>query len=282
MKYTVLQEQNILDALALMSPEASKTTFRSWIKEERVSVDNEVVTTSKHVVTKGQVILLGARKKYASGGIKIIYEDRDIVVIEKPAGLLTVATAFEKEETVHGFLKNHYFPCKVHVVHRLDQDTSGVMLFALSIRAYEKLKEIFEKHDIERCYTAIVEGKMVEERGTWESQLVEDDNYVVHSTSPSNKEGRLAVTHYEVEQSYKRFSWLTLTLETGRKNQIRVQARDAGHPVVGDKKYGAQANPLNRLCLHAHLLAFEHPITKKKMRFESPIPSSFLNLLGRY
>lgn len=282
MKYIVIQQQNILDAMALMSPGTSKTALRSWLKDGRVSVDKEVITNPTFVVTEGQAIFLSARKKYLNGGLRIIYEDRDIVVIDKPSGLLSVATAYEKGETAHGFLKQKYFPCSVHVVHRLDQDTSGVMLFALSGKARDALKLTFENHDIDRSYTAILEGKMLREQGTWESMLVEDDNYVVHSTSPANHEGKLAVTHYVVEQTYKRYSWVTLTLETGRKNQIRVQARDAGHPVVGDKKYGAQANPLKRLCLHAHLLAFMHPITKKKMTFESPIPASFLNLLGRY
>lgn len=280
MKYITTTDLTLIEALALLSPESSKTTLRSWLKDGRVTVDGELVKHTQELVRQGQEVALGNRPRYIRGGIRMLYEDRHIAVIEKPAGLLSVATAFEIEETAHGILKDHFGAHRVFVVHRLDQDTSGVMMFALTETARDVLKETFEKHDIERAYTAIVEGCLKQHSGTWESYLYEDEAYMVHST-PDSEKGRLAITHFEVHASNRRYTSLLLKLETGRKNQIRVHCQDAGHPVVGDKKYGATSNPLKRLCLHAHLLAFNHPITKQKMRFESTMPDNFNRLASR-
>lgn len=205
---------------------------------------------------------VGQRKKVIRPGLPIMYEDQEIVIIDKPSGLLSVATAFEKGETVHALLKAHYHPRKVFVVHRLDQDTSGVMVFALNQEACDRLKDLFAVHDIERAYTAIVEGQPTTLKGSWQSYQYEDTQYKIHETEDETY-GRLAITHFQTIASSKRYTWLELKLETGRKNQIRVHCESAGHSVVGDKKYGAQSNPLKRLCLHAHLLAFQHPFTKK-------------------
>lgn len=278
MIYVVPQDLSILDALLGMFPQSSKTTLRSWIKEGRIFVDNEIVKASNIQVSAGQVITLGQRKKYIKDLIPIIYEDKDLVVIDKPTGLLSVAAAFEKAETAHGLLKAHYKPRKIYVVHRLDQDTSGALLFAFNETAYEKLKSLFEKHDIERSYTAIVEGQINTDKGTWKSYLTEDANYKVHMTFDS-EEGEEAITHYETIATSKHFSWLRLTLETGKKNQIRVHCQACGHPVVGDKKYGSEMNPIKRLCLHAHLLAFKHPTTNKILRCEAPMPENFYKLI---
>lgn len=278
MKYIIPEDLSLLDALAYFFPKSSKTSLRSWIKEERVLLDGQLVKNSLTVALKGQELTLTSKKKFAGENTHILYEDAHIVVIDKPSGLLSVSTAFEKGETAHAILKNYYKPKHVHVVHRLDQDTSGVMLFALDADSCERMKKIFEKHDIEREYTAIVEGAMEESEGTWESYLYEDDNYFVHS-SENPKDGEKAITHFRTIFKSKSYSVLQLKLETGKKNQIRVHCQIAGHPVVGDKKYGAKTNPLKRLCLHAHTLAFNHPITHKKMRFESNPPSEFGRLV---
>jgi 23S rRNA pseudouridine1911/1915/1917 synthase len=278
MKYIAPANLTLLEALSHLSPQSSKTTLRSWIKEGRVYIDQAPTKTATEIVLKGQLVTVSNRKKFLPQDIEVLYEDQDFVVIDKPNNLLSVAAAFENEETAHGILKNYYRPRKVFIVHRLDQDTSGVMLFALNQHAHEKLKEIFENHDIQRSYTAIVEGQMESLSGTWKNYLYEDDQYFVHTTEDPER-GREAITHYKTLATSKKYSWLNLTLETGRKNQIRVHCQKAGHPVVGDKKYGGHASPIKRLCLHAHLLAFIHPITKKKLRFESPIPEEFYRLL---
>ncbi len=269
----------LLNILAIMFPDSSKTTLRSWLTEGRITVDGEVVKQGQTIIEKDQEINLSTKPQFAGGGIRIIYEDRHLVAIEKPQGLLSVATAFEKGETAHNILKKHYHPRKVQVVHRLDQDTSGVMLYALSDEGYNGLKILFEKHSIERCYYAVVEGHPSPKNGTWQSYLYEDDLYMVHSTTDPEK-GRLAITHYSTKKTSSRFSLLELRLETGRKNQIRVHCNDHECPIVGDKKYGSKTDLIKRLCLHAELIAFIHPVTGKEMCFTSPIPAAFNRLFN--
>lgn len=279
MHLIVEKTDSLLNLLLKLSPDSSKTTLRSWLKEGRIEVDGEIVKQGATVIGQGQKIALVTKAQFAGEGVRIIYQDQHFVAIEKAKGLLSVATDFEKGDTAHGVLKTFYHPRRVHVVHRLDQDTSGVMLFALSDEGYTGLKELFKTHTIERSYYAVVEGAITPSSGTWESYLYEDSLYVVHSTKDQTK-GNIAITHYETKKRNHRFSLLKLTLETGRKNQIRVHCTDSGHPVVGDKKYGCLIDPLHRLCLHAQLIAFIHPVTGKKMSFTSPIPASFEGLLS--
>lgn len=278
MQMIAQENEPVLNIVAKIAPDSSKTTLRSWIKEGRVTVDEQPILRADHVVYKGQKVAINNKKNFAERRLHIIYEDNHLVAIEKPEGLLSVATTFEKKETAHSILKKHYYPRKVQVVHRIDQDTSGVMLFALSDQGYEGLKALFELHDIERSYCAIVEGKITPSAGTWKSYVYEDANYVVHSSQNPEK-GSEAITHYRVAGVSPRYSRLVLTLETGRKNQIRVHCQDIGHSIVGDKKYGSTVDPVRRICLHAASLAFNHPITHKKLEFVSPIPECFQKLV---
>lgn len=274
MKYQVNQPMSLLEALTELSPESSKTTLKQWLKEGRILVDGVVIKKMEQVLEPRQIVSLGAKIRFLEGNIRLLYEDPDLLIIEKPAGLLSVATDFQTENTAHALLKKEYRKRVVHVVHRLDQDTSGVMAFALSERGKEGLKTLFEKHDLIREYVAIVEGHLDTQEGTWTSYLYEQPNYKVYVTNDTQK-GQLAITHYQVEGVSRRYSRVKLRLETGRKNQIRVQCQEAGHPVVGDQKYGAKTDPIKRLALHAHRLEFVHPISKKRMIFVSPIPESF-------
>jgi 23S rRNA pseudouridine1911/1915/1917 synthase len=279
MKYKINTEQPLFEALSQLFPDSSKTTLRSWIKEGRVLVDDRPVRLSSKLVTPGQEVTITPRKKFVTeAGMQILYEDRDLVVVDKPEGILSVSTDFEKGETVHSFLKRHYHPRKVFVIHRIDQDTSGLIMFAFTEKAYNALKAMLEKHEIEREYVAIIEGKPEEGAGTWKSYLYEDERFVVHTTTNPEK-GRLAITHYTVENCKKAHSWVSLQLETGRKNQIRVHCTEAGHPIAGDKKYRAKTDPIRRLCLHAHRLIFKHPTTKKMITVVSPIPQAFYRIL---
>lgn len=269
----------LLDALGQLAPESSKTTQRSWVKEGRALVDNEVIKLNTTTVYPGQVVSIGSKLKFVEGDVNILYEDKWMVVIDKPEGLLSVSTAFEKGVTAHAILKRNYGNGQIYVVHRIDQDTSGVMIFAKTEEARDLFKLMFEKHELERAYTAIIEGSLESSSGTWQSYLYEDEAYCVHETTDPH-EGRLAITHYAQLGRGRRYAWLELRLETGRKNQIRVHCQSAGHPIVGDKKYGAKTNALKRLGLHAHLLAFLHPVTKKKMHFTSPLPESFKRIMN--
>lgn len=268
----------LIDRLALQSPDSTKTTLRSWIKQGRVTVDGKAITQASYEVHELQEVKLLPKPKFTDKGeVKILYEDRFLVVVDKPAGLLTVKAAFEQEKTLFKYLKDSYGAKKVRVVHRLDQGTSGVIIFALEEKAYVDLKKMFEKHEIDRRYLAILEGALDEGKGTWESYLWEDDAYVIHS-SPNEHEGKHAITHYTVLKKTKHYTLVECALETGRKNQIRVHAAEAGYPVTGDSKYRAKKDPLNRLALHAHSIEFLHPITKKKIHVDSPVPENFYNV----
>lgn len=270
MKHVVKKNQTLLEALQEAYPDSSNSTLRKWLKNGRILVDGKRQKIATTDLEPGQSVEQSSQQKKI-GPMTVLYEDECLVVIEKPKGLLSVATNFDTEKNAHAYLKRHY-KGRVYVVHRLDQDTSGVMLFALTKPAMDDLKVQFANHSITRIYTAVVEGAVEENSGTWKSKLFEDDNYMVHS---SKTKGELAISHYEVSRVGEGFSELKITLETGKKNQIRVHCKDAGYPVTGDAKYGAQENPLGRLALHATVLAFDHPVSGKRMTFESKAPWKF-------
>lgn len=276
MKLVVQESMRLWEALLLMAPQTSKTEVRSWLKQGRVLVDGSIEQRADVTVQPNQTLSLSKRKKFAMEEVEILYEDRDFVVIDKPAGLLSVSSHFQKEQTAHAILKN-YYQKPVEVVHRLDQDTSGVLLFARHEKARDAIKKLFEVHAIERFYAAIVEGRPVEGAGIWQSFLKEGTDYRVQEVS-AEEGGNFAVTHYTWKASKGHFSWLELKLETGKKNQIRVHCQAAGLPIVGDRKYGATSNPLKRLGLHAHTLLFVHPFTHKTIKVTSPLPTEFSRL----
>ncbi|HSW86125.1 MAG TPA: RluA family pseudouridine synthase, partial [Rhabdochlamydiaceae bacterium] len=272
-----VQDTSLIDILSLLSKESTKNTLRSWIEKGRVTIDGKVAKKANAMVMTGQEVCVGKRTKFIENEIGVIYEDNHLVVINKPEGLLSVATNFDKEATVHEILKRRYHSQRVFPVHRLDRETSGVMVFAYSEKARDHFKAKFYVHDIEREYLAIVEGNLDSTTGSWKSYLLEDERYMVKSTNSS--QGKLSTTHYEVLGRNTRYSLLRLTLETGRKNQIRVHCREAGHPIVGDKKYGSSSDAANRLCLHAAKLGFTHPMTGKSLSFESTIPEVFFKMV---
>jgi 23S rRNA pseudouridine1911/1915/1917 synthase len=277
MKGVVTQELSLLEFIQQLAPESSKNTLRSWIAAGRVLVSGERVEKGNARVFPGQEVIIGSKPIFIRNDIRIVYEDKEIVVLEKPAGLLSVETDFEKETTVHAILKKRFKGRQVFPVHRLDRETSGIMLFAYTESARDALKDQFEQRLIDKTYMAVVEGTLTPAQGTWESYLEEDEFYRVSSTIHSER-GKLAITHYKVVKSNRRYSLLSLTLETGRKNQLRVHCADAGYPIAGDSKYGAGTDPADRLCLHAHRIAFAHPRTGKAFVFESPAPLSFTKL----
>lgn len=278
MRIQITKIETLFEAAAALSPESSKTTLKQWIREGRILVDGHPIRKGELLVYPGQTVGLGPKPRRAET-LSILYEDTHLVAVDKPSSLLSVAAAYNEEETAHAILKRRYKGKKIYVVHRLDQHTSGVMLFALSEEGYQGLKKLFASHDLERIYYALVEGHSLPQQGTWTSYLYEDVNYVVHSTQDSSR-GEKAITHFEKEQEGKGYTLLKLTLETGKKNQIRVHCQEAHHPVAGDTKYGAQTNPLNRLALHATHLNFVHPITGRPLRFHSPLPPPFLNIIS--
>lgn len=215
--------------------------------------------------------------------LNIVYEDKNYIVVDKPSGLLTVSTEKEKENTlfhkVLTYLKQKNKNNKVFIVHRLDKETSGLVLFVKN----EKLKNLLQKDWDNlvklREYIAIVEGKPREKEECLKNYLVEDKTLKVHETK-NNKIGKLAITKYKVITSIDKYSLLRIEIKTGRKNQIRVQLSNIGNPIIGDKKYNSKSNPIHRMGLHANKLIIINPITKKEMIFETDVPNDFLRLFN--
>lgn len=210
--------------------------------------------------------------------IKIVYEDKHIIVVDKPAHLLTIATNNEKERTmfhkVISYEKQKNKNNKIFIVHRLDKDTSGLLVFAKTELIKNKMQDKWD--DTKRGYVAVVEGKLENKSDTIKSYLVEDKNFITHSTTKDK--GKLAITKYRCINKSKSYSLLDIEILTGRKNQIRVHMKEINNPIIGDKKYGAKTNPLRRLGLHANRLEFNHPMTGEYMKFESKIPKEFISM----
>jgi 23S rRNA pseudouridine1911/1915/1917 synthase len=212
--------------------------------------------------------------------IRIVYEDASLIVVDKPAGLLTMATDSERAKTAYAALRayaNNKKPQeKIFIVHRLDREASGLLVFAKTIQAKERLQDQFKDHSAGRKYVALAEGRIAEDDFTIRSYLAENAAFHVYSTRKRGA-GKPAVTHVHVLKREAKTTLLEVQLETGRKHQIRAHLAERGHPVVGDKTYGARSNPFKRLALHAARLAFRHPDTGKPVQFESRYPKSFGN-----
>lgn len=220
-------------------------------------------------------------KVFNNRRLKIVYEDDDIIVVEKGYGLLSMGNDKKPDNTAYSILRDYVKwtnPLnKIFIVHRLDRDTSGLMMFAKSMEAKEKMQHNWNNMVLNRVYVAVVEGEPEEKEGTVKSYLVENSRYEVYSTDDPKK-GQLAVTRYRTIQTNGKYSLLELELDTGRKNQIRVHMHDLGHPISGDTKYGAEKSPLHRLALHAKTLRFIHPITRQIMDFSSRVPGGFMSI----
>ncbi|MDP3914294.1 MAG: RluA family pseudouridine synthase [Bacteroidota bacterium] len=274
----------LLQFLIEKFPEKSRTAIKSLLAHKQITVDDMVTTKFDHPLKRGQMVFLNKKRsdeKPRFRGLRIVHEDADIIVIDKASGMLSMASETEKQKTAYSILSEYVkrFNPKnlIFIVHRLDRDTSGLMMFAKSKRVQEVLQQDWNNAIIERSYIAVVEGCVETPEGTVTSWLRENKAMVMYS-SQTPDDGQKAITHYKVLKSNKFFSMLDVKLETGRKNQIRVHMKDIGFPVTGDKKYGGKLNPIGQMGLHARVLAFKHPVTGKALRFETPIPGKFLKL----
>ncbi len=234
------------------------------LAQDRVQVNGIVCRRAAHPVLPGDTLEIGPRgvPPGLPAGLQILSEDEDILVVVKPAGLLTAATPDERERTAFNLLRRYLeqrdSAQALQIVHRLDKHTSGILVFAKNPAARENLKDLFSRHDIRRRYWAIVLGRVADDSGVIRSYLVEEKNFRVHSVR-DRKRGKLAITHYRVLGRYRDVTALEVTLETGRKNQIRVHLSEIGHPVAGDRAYGSGGDLFGRLGLHAFHLGFVHP-----------------------
>ncbi|MFW6289708.1 MAG: RluA family pseudouridine synthase [Mariniphaga sp.] len=279
--FQVSETTTLMEFLQKQMPHKSRNNVKSLLSHRQVLVDGKPVTQFNYSLFPGNKVEVSSVRVAPEQKFReysIVYEDQYLIVIDKAAGLLSMASETEKRATAYSLLSRHVKKQdrsnKIFIVHRLDRETSGLMLLAKSEEVKNKLQELWNETILERTYIAVVEGKVENQEGTVTSFLREDKNYKMHSSADPGR-GKEAVTHYSVLKQNGSFSMLKVNLETGRKNQIRIHMQEMGHCIVGDKKYGAATNPLKRLALHAQQLSFIHPETGKKMNFETKIPRAF-------
>lgn len=283
-EYPVTKQCTLLDFLLETLKGQSRNSIKSILTSKRVSIDGAPVTQFDFKLYPGDTVIISKdpiRKKTRSN-LPIIYEDDEIIVINKPSGLLSIASDKEKSSTAYRMLSDYVQQKDKHnrifVVHRLDEDTSGVLMVAKNPDIQKALQDNWNDIVSKRGYYAIVEGQMKEKEGTIKSYLKKNAQNLMYSSKDKN--GQFSITHYKVMKENDKYSLLDVNIDTGRKNQIRVHLGDLGHNVIGDDKYGNPANPLKRLGLHAYCLELTHPIKKKKMKFNAPIPKEFESLMN--
>ena len=278
------REAKLLEFLYESFPDRSRKSIKSLLGQKQIMIRNQIVTRFDYPLAPGMDVIILKKKPSPDmtlRNLNLLYEDEYLLVIEKSAGLLSVATAKENEETAFSILKRYvkksHHRAELHIVHRLDRDTSGIMMFTKTKEIQKKLQDNWETAVTKRIYYAVVEGHVQNAEGEIVSCLKENKALMMYS-SKTPGDGQKAVTRYRVLKSNARYSLLEVSLQTGRKNQIRVHLQDIGHSIAGDKKYGAATDPLGRLGLHAGILEFFHPVTGKCMHFETPVPAIILTL----
>ena len=280
--YVVDREAQLLDWMLATLP-GSKTKTKAILQGHGIKVDGKQVTQFDFPLKPGMKVSVSKSKKndtFKSRYVNIVYEDRWLVVVEKKTGILSMAaghSSLNVKSVLDDYFKRTRQKCTAHVVHRLDRDTSGLMIYAKDMQTEQLLERDWHGTVYDRRYVAVVSGEMEEDEGTIANWLKDNAAYVTYS-SPVDNGGKYAVTHFHTLKRTTEHSLVEFRLETGRKNQIRVHTSDMGHPVCGDIKYGNGDDPLHRLCLHAYVLCFYHPVTGKPMEFETPIPAQFRSL----
>jgi len=287
--FKVSKEDTLLAFLINQLPQKKRNVIKALLRDRQVFIDEIPVGQFNEPLVPGSIVKVfwrtdTSRQKPAPLGLDIIFEDTDIIVINKPSGLLTIATDTEKRKTAYSILSEYVKredpENKIFIVHRLDRETSGLLLFAKNILVKQQIQKTWETMINQRTYVGVVEGEVKKIEGTVVSWLAETTAYRVYSQQNAQA-GKKAVTHYRKIGGNNRYSLLQINLDTGRKHQIRVHMHDIGCPIVGDKKYGSNSNPIRRMALHAQVLAFTHPKTGQPCRFETPIPEKFLQITAR-
>ena len=282
-EYKVQQECELLEFLFLTFKDKSRNSVKSLLSNHQVAVDGAPVSQFNFKLYPGDTVIISKtpiRKKTRSN-LPIIFENDEIIVINKPSGLLSIASDKEKGSTAYRMLTDYVQQKDKHnrifVVHRLDEDTSGVLMVAKNVKIQQALQDNWNDLVSSRGYYAIVDGQMKEPSGTVKSYLKKNSQHMMYSSKKMG-DGQLAITHYKVMQVSGDYSLLDVHIDSGRKNQIRVHLGDLGHNVIGDDKYGNPTNPIKRLGLHAYELIIKHPFTGKVMKFTAPMPKEFKTL----
>jgi 23S rRNA pseudouridine1911/1915/1917 synthase len=261
--------------LAALAP-MNRTRVKQLLTHGRIHVNGKAITKHDHVVRPGDQVTVDRTPPRPAPLLPIVYEDESLVVIDKPEGLLTVATETEKVVTAFRLLEAN-MPSRPAVVHRLDRETSGLLLFAKSQAIREQFQLTWDR--VEKTYLAVVAGTPKPDTGVIDNYLTEGKSLRVTASAQMKPEAKRAVSRYRTVKSGKDFSLVEIVIETGRKHQIRVHMSGLGHPVIGDKVYGSTQNPARRLGLHAHRLTFDHPVTGKRITVESPLPASLSRIV---
>ena len=281
-QYVVDREAPLLDWMLSVLP-GSRTKIKAILQGRGIKVDGKQITQFDFPLKPGMKVSVSKSKKndtFKSRYVNIVYEDRWLIVVEKKVGILSMAaghSSLNVKSVLDDYFKRTRQKCNAHVVHRLDRDTSGLMIYAKDMQTEQLLERDWHGTVYDRRYVAVVSGEMEEDEGTIANWLKDNAAYVTYS-SPVDNGGKYAVTHFHTLKRTTEHSLVEFRLETGRKNQIRVHTSDMGHPVCGDIKYGNGDDPLHRLSLHAYVLCFYHPVTGKPMEFETPIPAQFRSL----
>lgn len=261
----------------------SRSKTKAILQGHGIRINGKVVTQFDTPLNAGDTISVSRHKRksdFKNKFVKIVYEDRWIVVVEKNIGILSMAaghSSLNVKSVLDDYFAKSHQKCRAHVVHRLDRDTSGLMIYAKDIDTEQILEHNWHQIVYDRRYVAVTSGEMKDDNGTIANWLKDNKAYITYS-SPVDNGGKYAVTHYHVLNRTTEHTLVEYKLETGRKNQIRVHSADMGHPVCGDIKYGNGDDPLHRLCLHAYMLCFTHPVTGERMDFSTPIPTAFRSL----
>lgn len=280
------EEQTLLlpFLLAKLAP-LSRTTVKSLLAHSHVSHNGNPTTQFDEILEPGDEVVINHTRPFRTlrtRMCRLVWEDQDLIVVEKASGLLTVAAGRQREKTAQQIVDDYLFASDgrshAYVCHRLDQFTSGLIIFAKNSHVQQMLRDSWATYVVERLYMAVVEGRPEQPEGEIRSYLAENSAMKVYSTQDPEK-GKLSVTRYKVLAERDGYSQVDIQLLTGRKNQIRVHMSDLGCPVTGDRKYGARYNPWGRMMLHNYVLQFVHPITRENLRFTLPIPKHF-NLSG--
>lgn len=281
---TVNEDKPLLEFLLANVNGESKSKIKATLKGRGIKVNGKTVTQFDFPLQSGMKVAVSKSKRnnetFRNRYVKIVYEDKFIIVVEKNIGILSMAaghSSLNVKSVLDDYFRKSRQRCTAHVVHRLDRDTSGLMIYAKDIQTEQILEHNW--HDIvyDRRYVAVVSGEMEEDGGTIANWLKDNKAYITYSSNVDNG-GKYAVTHFHTLDRTTEHSLVEYRLETGRKNQIRVHSADMGHPVCGDTKYGNGDDPIHRLCLHAYMLCFFHPVTRERMEFDTMIPSAFRRL----
>lgn len=286
LEFTPRADARLLDFLYQAMPDRKRTTVKDYLRHRQVMVDGNVTSQWDTPVGPASLIRVNTSREFqtlANPRLRIVYEDDDIIVVNKGYGLLSVGTDTKREGTAYSILRDYVKRVnprnKLFIVHRLDQHTSGLMLFAKTEQAKETMQHNWNNMVLERRYVAVVEGGAPEPpEGQVRTLLAENSEHVVYVTD-NPAEGREALTEYCTLAARGNYALLELELATGRKNQIRVHMQHIGHPIAGDRKYGAKTSPIHRLALHARTLRFVHPVTRRDMNFSTPVPAAFRKML---